>query len=161
MRFCSASCLVEFGKSGNNFSYPSTVLHNSIQLNAGWQTKAHKGHRRPTASLRYPQVVGTWRCPPRPRRLCTFAVVQQLSQEDFAARIDPGPASAEVRSRIRRTLASRSTRWTKDDLLAGAELGVVASGGAIAGLLTGQGTLLGSAAALTLFWLALAVGCLF
>jgi hypothetical protein len=43
---------------------------------------------------------------------------------------------------------------------AGAELGIVAAAGAIAGWLTGQGTLLGLVAALALFWLALAVACL-
>jgi hypothetical protein len=160
VRFCLASCLAGFGKFGNNFSYPNIVLHDSTQLNAAWQTKAHKGHRRLTASLRCPQVVGTWRCPPRPRRRCTFAEVQPLSQEDFAARTNPDPTSAEARSSINITLASSSSRWTKDDLVAGAELGVVASAGAIAGWLTGQGTLLGSVAALALFWLALAVACL-
>jgi hypothetical protein len=161
VRFCLASCLAAFGKLGSDFSNPSTALHDSIQLNAAWQTKAQKGHRPLSASLRCPQAVGTWRCPPRPRRLCPFAVVHQLSREDFADRIDPSPTSAEARGSINITLAFRSSRWTKDDLLAGAELGIVASVGAIAGWLTGLGTFLGSVAALAVFWLALAVGCLF
>jgi hypothetical protein len=74
--------------------------------------------------------------------------------------INPGSTSAEACS-IDIATAHGSSRWTKDDLRAGAELGIVAAVGAMAGWLTGLGTFLGSVAALALFWLALAVGCLF
>lgn len=53
-----------------------------------------------------------------------------------------------------------SSRWTKDDLRAGAELGIVASVGAIAGWFSGLGEFVGVAAALASFWIALAAGCL-
>lgn len=88
-------------------------------------------------------------------------MVQQLSQENFTARVNPNAAPEEDRSSINRTLASRSSRWTEDDLRAGVELGIVAAFGSIAGWLTGLGTFSGSVAALALFWLALAVGFLF
>lgn len=58
-------------------------------------------------------------------------------------------------------MATGSSRWTKDDLRAAVELGVVASFGAIAGWLSGFGALVGALATLTFFWIALAVACLF
>ena len=72
--------------------------------------------------------------------------------------IKPDPTLAKGCRSI--DITSLNNRWTKDDLLTGAELGVVAAVGTVAGWLTGLGTLLGAVAALALFWLALAVGCL-
>lgn len=57
-------------------------------------------------------------------------------------------------------MAYRSSRWTKDDLLAGAELGIVATIGAIAGWFSGLGIFVGAAAGLASFWIALTLGCL-
>jgi hypothetical protein len=53
-------------------------------------------------------------------------------------------------------MGSRSSRWTKDDLRAGVELGSVAAVGALTGWLSGVGVLLAAAASVALFWLALA-----
>lgn len=52
-------------------------------------------------------------------------------------------------------MGSRSSRWTKDDLRAGAELGSVAAVGAIIGWLS-VGIIVGAAAGIALFWLVLA-----
>ena len=52
-------------------------------------------------------------------------------------------------------MVSRSNRWTKDDLRAGAELGSVAAVGAISGWLGGIGVVAGAAVSVALFWLVL------
>jgi hypothetical protein len=88
-------------------------------------------------------------------------VAQQLSQADFVPRINNNsPTSTEARCSVDITVAYRNSRWTKDDLLAGAELGIVVAIGAIAGWFTGIGIVVGAAASLASFWIALTAGCL-
>jgi hypothetical protein len=83
-------------------------------------------------------------------------VVQKLSQPDFVPCIKPDRASAVDRCSIYTT----PSKGTKDDLRAGAELGIVATVGVIAGWLSGLGAFLGGATSIALFWLVLAVACM-
>jgi hypothetical protein len=118
---------------------------------------AHRGTQRSQAVERKQSFSGRSHkevsaAPRRP----SFPVVQQFLQEDRAARSTLGPRSAEVHRSITITMGSRSSRWTKDDLRAGAELGSVAAVGAIIGWLSGVGIIEGAAASIALFWLMLA-----
>lgn len=143
MRFSLASFLAAFGKSGNGLFWPRTNVGDSVQLTAASRTKVQNDHVRARRS------------PPLPRRLCTFAVVPQLSQPDFVPCIKPDPTLTEARCSI--DITSRRARWTKDDLRAGVELGIVAAIGVIVGWVSGFGVFVGLAAALALFWLSLGV----
>lgn len=58
------------------------------------------------------------------------------------------------------TVSPGNSRWIKDDLRAVAELGVVATVGAVAGWFSGLGVFVGAAAAIALFWFAVVVACL-
>jgi hypothetical protein len=147
--------LAAFTKFGNNSSWPRNCTIDSTQLNAAWLIEAHKDHRRPSASS-YSQVVRTRRCPPPPRRPYPFAVIQQFLQKDRAARNTLEPTSAKTHRNITIAVGSRSCRWTKDDLRAGAELGSVAAVGVIIGWLSGFGIIVSAAASIALFWLMLA-----
>lgn len=82
-------------------------------------------------------------------------MVPQLSQPDYVPCIKPDPASSEGCCSV--NITSCSSRWTEDDLRAGAELGIVAAVGAMVGWVSGFGVFVGLAAALALFWVSLGV----
>jgi hypothetical protein len=60
-----------------------------------------------------------------------------------------------------RAASSGSGRWLKEELRAAAELGAMAGVAAIVARFSGYSALLGATVAIALFWLAVAVACLF
>ena len=90
-------------------------------------------------------------------------MVDQATQVDFTRRIDPctDPCTTSAAAPCSNGIAApRRSRWTKDELRAAGELGIVAAVGATAGWLTGLGVVAGAAAGIAAFWLALTPACL-
>lgn len=93
-------------------------------------------------------------------------MVDQATQLDFTPRIDPridpctNPCTTPAKAPCSIGMASGRGRWTKDELRAVGELGIVAAVGAMAGWFTGLGVVAGAVASIAAFWLALAPACL-
>lgn len=87
-------------------------------------------------------------------------MVDQATQAGFTRRIDPCTTPAKAPCSIGMAAASGRSRWTKDELRAVGELGIVAGVGAMAGWFTSLGVVAGAIASIAAFWLALAPACL-
>lgn len=87
-------------------------------------------------------------------------MVDQATQLDFTPRSDPCITPAEAPCSVGIAAASGSGRWTRDELRAAGELGIVAAAGAMVGWFTDLGVVVGAAGSIAAFWLALAPACL-